>query len=105
MKDLVADKTEPNRGASQASLNPGLGHISLDLSRSCTDLNKFLVTMQKESLSRFRTKLRLLEKPREIMLGATITEVAFMTDADGTVLELMRFVRKLEDKIEFDAQW
>lgn len=103
VKNLVVDKTEPTGGLS--SLKPGLGHISLDLSRCCTDLSRFLVTIQSESLKRFRTKLRLLEKPREIMLGATVTEVAFMTDADGTVLELMRFVRKVEGKIEYDAQW
>lgn len=102
---MFPGKEEPSKRSSLASLTPGLGHLSLDLSRSCTDLTKFLLTLQKESLNRFSTRLQILEKPREIMLGSTTAEVAFMTDADGTVVELMRFVKKLDDKIEFDAQW
>lgn len=39
------------------------------------------------------------------MLGSTITEVAFMTDADGTVIELMRFIKRLEDRVDFDTEW
>lgn len=105
MKDLVKDRSEPSQRASLSSLSPGLGHISMDLTRACSDLSKFLLTVQKESMQRFQTKLRLLEKPRQIMLGSTITEVAFMTDADGTVLELMRFIKRLENRVEFDTEW
>lgn len=105
VKDLVKDRSEPNQRASLSSLSPGLGHISMDVSRACTDLNKFLLTVQKESMDRFQTKLRLLEPPRQIMLGSTITEIAFMTDADGTVLEMLRLIKKLDDKVEYDAEW
>lgn len=107
MKDLVRDQVEQHQRSalSLGSISPGLGHISIDLSRACSDLTKFLLTMQKESIERFNTKLRLLEKPRQLMLGSTIVEVAFMTDADGTVIELMRFVKRLEDRLEFDAEW
>lgn len=77
----------------------------MDLSRACTDLNKFLLTVQKESIQRFQTKLRLLERPREIILGNIRTEIAFMTDADGTVIELMRFIRRLDETAAPGAQW
>lgn len=87
------------------AISPGLGHISIDLTRACSDLTKFLLSMQKESLERFSKRLRLLEKPRQIMLGSTVAEVAFMTDADGTVIELMRFIKRLEDRLHFDAEW
>lgn len=91
--------------SSLSDYTPGLGHISIDLSRVCTDLTRFLLTMQKESVSRFSIAISLLQKPQKMMLGSTVMEVAFITDADRTILELVRFVKKVEDRPEYDAEW
>lgn len=107
MKDLVRDPSGQNQRSVSplSSISPGLGHISIDLSRACSDLTKYLLTMQKESIQRFNTKLRLLEKPRHITLGSNFVEIAFMTDADGTVIEMMRFIKRLEPRSDLDAEW
>lgn len=107
MKDLLRDSSRQNQVSvsSLSSVSPGLGHISIDLSRACSDLTRFLLTMQKESIERFNTKLRLLERPRFITLGNLFVEVAFIADADGTVIEMMRFMKRLENRLEFDAEW
>ncbi|CDF36761.1 unnamed protein product [Chondrus crispus] len=102
VKSLFKNKPEPKNSA---SLLPGLGHIAIDLSRACTDLSKFLLTVQKESIQRFQIKLGLLERPREMILGNIRTETAFMTDADGTIIELMRFIGRVDETAAPDAQW
>lgn len=76
---------------------PGLGHISFDVTRACTDLTRFLMTIQKDSVNRFQMGLRVLDDPTERSIGSDVVETAFITDADGTVLELMRFVRKVDE--------
>lgn len=79
-----------------ASSMGNIGHISMDVSRACTDLTRFLNTVQKESIERFHVGMRVLERPREMQIGGLLTELAFVSDADGTILELMRFIRTID---------
>ena len=84
---------------------PGLGHISIDLSRSCTNLARFLDTVQKDSIQRFHLGLRVIEAPRQIMIGKRVMEIAFIADPDGVVIELMRYLCTLEGRDHFDNEW
>lgn len=95
MKDHQPTESQLIRNT-MTDLTPGLGHVCIDLTRACTDLTKFLLTIQKESMSRFGLKLKLLESPKQTKMGMAKVEVAFIGDADGTVLELMRYVSKGE---------
>ncbi|CAN8068986.1 unnamed protein product [Agarophyton chilense] len=105
MKTLVTEQQVRNAWESgMADYTPGLGHMSFDVSRACTDLSKFLSTVQKESVHRFQMSLRVVEKPRPIMIGSNVVEVSFISDADGTLLELTRLIQKHEGS-EYDAQW
>lgn len=82
--------------AAAAATSSNIGHIAMDVSRACTDLTRFLDSVQKESIDRFQIGLRVLERPREMPLGNVLMEVSFISDADGTLLELMRFIRDLK---------
>lgn len=90
---------------SLADPRPGFGHISIDLSRACTSLARFLDTVQNDSIQRFQLGLRVIEAPRQIMIGKRVMEVAFITDPDGVVIELMRYLCTLEGKDHFDNDW
>ncbi|KAI0566834.1 Acetyltransferase (GNAT) [Gracilaria domingensis] len=105
MKTLVTEQQVRNAYQSgMADYTPGLGHICFDVSRACTNLTRFLCTMQKESVNRFQMSLRVVEKPRPIVIGSNVLEISFISDADGTLLELAKFVHKHEHA-EYDAQW
>lgn len=105
VKTLVnADDPILQKVSNLSDYKPGMGHISIDVSRACSDLTKYLVTMQADSVSRFRMGLRVLAKPKQMMIGRFIVESCFISDADGTILELMRIINKLERK-DLDAEW
>lgn len=84
---------------------PGLGHISFDVTRACTSLQRFLDTLEHESVQRFHKTLRVLDPPRQRMMGCSVVEVAFLADADGTPVELMRLQKRLDDRPHFDSEW
>lgn len=94
--DGFREKTPMAQFAAAAASIGNIGHISMDLSRACTDLTRFLHTVQKESVERFQIGLRIVERPRQMTIGSMLTEVTFITDADGTLLELMRFIRNTD---------
>lgn len=84
-------------------LATGLRHVCFDLSRACTSLSRFLLTIQRESVKRFQKTLRVVQNPKTSMVGSLLIEVACLSDADGTILELCRLVKI--DNNGFDAQW
>jgi catechol 2,3-dioxygenase-like lactoylglutathione lyase family enzyme len=67
----------------------GYYHISFDLTKETEDLPTWLNQL-KERFSEAHQPLKILLEPTQQMIGENIYEVAFIADADGLPLELIR---------------
>lgn len=74
----------------------GYYHLSFDLTNLTTDLSTWLEKLQqkiaiaKTTNSEQLQPLQVLLEPQQQMIGESIYEVAFIADADGLPLELIR---------------
>ena len=70
-------------------------------------LDQFLEYVEQRSLDKFNKTLRIAVKPRQQVIGNQVYELAFMYDADGTVVELVRYIKEVElkDGQEMDSGW
>ncbi len=74
----------------------GYYHLSFDLTNLTTDLSSWLEKLQqkiaiaKTTNSEQLQPLQLLLEPQQQMIGESVYEVAFIADADGLPLELIR---------------
>jgi catechol 2,3-dioxygenase-like lactoylglutathione lyase family enzyme len=67
----------------------GYYHISFDLTKETEDLPTWLNQLKKR-FSEAHQPLKILLEPTQQMIGENIYEVAFIADADGLPLELIR---------------
>lgn len=84
-------------------MTSGIGHLSLDVSRVCTCISRYLDSVQKDSIERFEKSLRVLQAPKEMVLGDLLLETAFISDADGAVIEFIRFINHQTEDDEVQA--
>lgn len=78
------------------SRDVGHYHICLDMSRACTSLHGFLIELNRASIERYQRTVRVVVAPSEAPAGALVpdarVEFAMIADADGNVVELMRYL-------------
>jgi hypothetical protein len=85
----------------------GINHICLDVTsyihKIAIDeyygLDQFLEDVNKDSLEKFNKTLRVAVSPRQQVIGSQVYELAFIYDADGCVLELLRYIKELKQDV------
>jgi len=86
----------------------GLNHYALDVTPYIRHLAKdeyygldqFLLQINQESLDMFGKTLRVAMQPKQQVIGSQVFELAFVYDADGVVMELMRYIKDLDQNVE-----
>lgn len=86
----------------------GLNHYALDVTPYIHHLAKdeyygldqFLLQINQESLKMFGKTLRVAMQPKQQVIGSQVFELAFVYDADGVVVELMRYIKELDQNVE-----
>jgi hypothetical protein len=74
----------------------GLHHMAVDVTESmqqlsdCTTLKEWMEQLNQNSLKLFQKTLRVAIEPQQVMIGSAVYELAFIYDADGAILELLR---------------
>jgi len=80
----------------------GLNHIALDVTQAAQEhgdisgITDFLVTLNQASEKQFQKSLRTVIQPYKQMIGPEVFEVAFIMDADGTLIELLYHLKTLD---------
>jgi hypothetical protein len=85
----------------------GINHVCLDVTsyvqKIATDeyygLDQFLNDVNQDSLEKFNKTLRVAVSPRQQVIGSQVYELAFIYDADGCVIELLRYIKDLKQNI------
>lgn len=86
----------------------GLNHYALDVTSYIKSLGKeeyygldqFLEYVNDISLKKFGKTLRVAVAPQQKVIGSQVYELAFLYDSDGTLFELIRYIKELEQCIE-----
>jgi len=86
----------------------GLNHFAVDVTSYIKSLGKteyygldqFLDHVNSLSLKKFGKTLRVAVKPRQQVIGSQVYELAFLYDADGTLFELLRYIKELDQTVE-----
>lgn len=86
----------------------GLNHYALDVTPYIRSLGKddyfgldqFLEEINEKSKNLFGKKLRVAMAPKQQVIGNQVFELSFLYDADGTVVELVRYIKDLEQEIQ-----
>jgi catechol 2,3-dioxygenase-like lactoylglutathione lyase family enzyme len=74
----------------------GYYHLSFDLTEIAPDLQSWLSSLKaRVAVVNELQPLKILLEPTQQQIGDRILEVAFIADADGLPLELIRFLAKL----------
>jgi catechol 2,3-dioxygenase-like lactoylglutathione lyase family enzyme len=77
----------------------GYYHLSFDLTEITPDLHNWLSDLKAQIAAITELQpLTVLLQPTQQQIGEHILEVAFIADADGLALELIRFLGKLGDR-------
>lgn len=93
----VPDAFEPEKSAPDLVGQPailGLNHVALDVtnvSSSADSLGSYLKELNDQSEQLFQRSVKLVLPPYQQMIGQDVFELAFINDADGVLLELLRF--------------
>ena len=83
----------------------GWNHVALDVSDAPdASLAAFLRRLNADSERLFRKSVRLAAPPRQQLVGGAVYELAFVSDPDGALVELVRLQRVLEVPPEV-ADW
>lgn len=85
----------------------GINHVCLDVTSYIDkiatdefyDLNQFLEDTNKDSLEKFNKTLKVAVPPRQQVIGSQVYELAFIFDADGCVIELLRYIKEFSQDI------
>lgn len=78
----------------------GLNHFCLDVTWKCAhDLKHFLDAVNAESMVKFNKTLKIALPPKQQVIGSRVYEISFIYDADGSVIELLRYVKELRQNI------
>lgn len=86
----------------------GLNHYALDVTPyihhlaqdEYYGLDQFLLQINQESLEIFGKTLRIAMQPKQQVIGSQVFELAFVYDADGVVVELMRYIKDLDQTVQ-----
>ena len=70
----------------------GYYHLSFDLTEVAPDLSTWLAQLQKKLATAPVPPLKILLEPKQQIIGDRVYEVAFIADADGLPLELIRLL-------------
>ena len=70
--------------------------MALDVSGVCEDLPDFLRRLNADSERIFEKSLKLALAPYQQIIGQEVYELAFVTDVDGVLIELLRKQATLE---------
>ena len=101
----VPDYVDAGRAADGLAANHvGLNHVALDVSHLCDDLGDFLRRLNDDSERLFEKSLGLALPPRQQIIGQEVYELAFVRDADGVLVELLRRQATLDAPMEPDWQ-
>ncbi|GKY96814.1 hypothetical protein MPSEU_000640600 [Mayamaea pseudoterrestris] len=72
----------------------GYNHVALDVTNQIVGnqtLAIWIDNLNKVSLERFGKSLRVALEPKQQMIGDAVFELAFLSDADGCLVELLRY--------------
>mmetsp|Transcript_33725 Transcript_33725/g.40397 ORF Transcript_33725/g.40397 Transcript_33725/m.40397 type:complete len:309 (-) Transcript_33725:69-995(-) len=108
---VLQEKEGERKRATNLLLNEsllGLNHYALDVTSYIKSLGKkeyygldqFLEYVNDISLKKFGKTLRVAVAPQQKVIGSQVYELAFLYDADGTLFELIRYIKELEQSIE-----
>ena len=67
-------------------------------SSSYYGLDQFLEYIQGQSVQLFNKTLRVAVQPRQQVIGTQVYELAFLYDADGAIIELVRYIKEVDLK-------
>ncbi|KAG7367777.1 glyoxalase/bleomycin resistance protein/dioxygenase [Nitzschia inconspicua] len=89
----------------------GYNHIALDVTESVdlldstntTSLSEWIQQLNQRSVEMFGKTLRIALKPQQQIIGNSVYELAFIYDADGALLELIRKQTDLPQNV--DSGW
>jgi hypothetical protein len=90
----------------------GLNHIALDVTAivkngrnpSITNLADYLDWLNEQSVTKFGKTLRVALRPQQQIIGQSVYELAFIYDADGSLIE---FIRRQDGDLQqvLDSGW
>lgn len=104
----VPDSFQPEKSAPDLLGQPailGLNHVALDVtnvSSSADSLGGYLKELNDQSERLFQRSVKLVLPPYQQMIGQDVFELAFINDADGVLLELLRFQTRLPNPMKPD---
>jgi len=86
----------------------GLNHFALDVTPHIESLKKeeyygldqFLEDINEKSKELFGKTLRVALDPRQQVIGNQVFELCFIYDADGCIVELVRYIKDLDQNIQ-----
>lgn len=86
----------------------GYNHVALDVTQQIkhdrfSSLNEWLDQLNRTSMERFQRSLRIALTPRQQIIGRGIYELAFLYDADGSLVELLH--KQGERSQELESGW
>ena len=86
----------------------GWNHVALDVTAAMdqcgfTALEQWMDQLNKKSKERFGKSLRVAVRPKQTIIGQGVYELAFLYDADGGIVELIRKQTELKQKM--DSGW
>ena len=87
----------------------GLNHFAVDVSttikesKDLFDLSDYLNSLNEKSLILFGKTLRIALQPKQQLIGKSVYELAFLYDADGSLVELLNKEKELPQDI--DSGW
>jgi catechol 2,3-dioxygenase-like lactoylglutathione lyase family enzyme len=84
----------------------GYNHVALDVSSQISGnqtLSDWLTDLNEVSLQRFGKSLRIALEPKQQLIGSAVYELAFLYDADGCLVEILRFQAELPQQV--DSGW
>lgn len=88
----------------------GHNHVALDVTQqimkqnqNVSNLNEWLMQLNETSMERFQKSLRVALMPRQQIIGRGVYELAFLYDADGSLIELLH--QQSELSREMDSGW
>lgn len=79
-----------------------MNHVALDVSDVSDDLTEFLGRLNADSERLFEKSLKLALKPYQQIIGQEVFELAFVSDPDGVLIELVRKQATLDTAMEPD---
>jgi hypothetical protein len=86
----------------------GMNHYALDVTSYIRSLNRdeyygldqFLNDINEDSMNKFGKTLRIAKKSYQKAIGNQVFELCFLYDADGCIMELLRYIKDLDQNIQ-----